>query len=173
MCPGLPTGHTRDARLARPWTTVRARGAAPECGAPLVPRGASAGDPHPVKAASLPRVGEGDGASAIVPTATLLRAARGDPPARPSAHRAPHVTFLSRAAPVPERMASSKACRASAGSLGPRAGAEGVWETGGGWGGRQAGGRAPRSPSARRSGPRADSSASRKLRSSSEAKEDT
>lgn len=87
------------------------------------------------------------------------------------------VTFRSRAAPVPERMASIKACLASAGlpelDLDAGLDAEGAWVAGGGGGSRAGGGRMPRSSSPGGSGPRSNSAASRKLRSSSEAKEDT
>lgn len=55
----------------------------------------------------------------------------------PSYTERPVITFLNRAAPVPERMASIKACLASAGLLkGPLKGPEGGW----GAGGREGGG---------------------------------
>lgn len=101
-------------------------------------------------------------------------------PPWPGSHTA-YITFLSLAAPVPERMASIKACLASTGV--PRALAlalGAVLEAGGGAGAARGGGRGrvgrgwlPGSPRPGGSGPCPDLAASRKLRSSSEAQDAT
>ena len=104
----------------------------------------------------------------------------GLPAARGSAHTPSHtLTFLSLAAPVPERMASIKACLASTGLLtSPELDLDADRDEAGAWAAGAGGGGGswdwtPRSSIREESGPCADSAASRRLWSSSEAEDVT
>lgn len=101
-----------------------------------------------------------------------------------SAHAQSRIlTFLNRAAPLPERMASIKACLASTGLLrGPELDLDAVRDAvgarvtggdGGDGGGRAGGDWIPKSSGPGGSAPCADSTASRRLWSSSEAEDVT